>query len=310
MTISEQGQAILQFDKPDNLVELLEDTIAKFPDNAVIGEKDEQGIFQWITYREFGKRVDHLRGGLASLGVGKDNSVGIIANNRVEWGMAAFATYGLGARWIPMYPVELESVWKYIIVDSAIKVLFVTNNEIHEKVKNWVDEISTLEKIIIIESDADNSMRALEKTGEQSPVASLKPSPEQDAALIYTSGTTGDPKGVLLSHGNFTSNAQAGYRAYPELNENSLALSILPWAHSYAQTAELYNFLQFGGAIAITSVDTMAEDLKKANPTHLMCVPRLFHRIYDGIYAKMAEEGGMKEKVVVPKSSYSMLVPS
>jgi long-subunit acyl-CoA synthetase (AMP-forming) len=82
------------------------------------------------------------------------------------------------------------------------------------------------------------------------------------AVLIYTSGTMGEPKGVLLSHGNCTSNSMAGVSMYPELNEEGVSLSILPWAHSYGQTAELNAMVYLGGSIGfIESVKTVVQDM-------------------------------------------------
>ena len=139
-----------QPEEPDNLVAFMEGSVAKYPDNLLFGTKSPSGTYDWITYREVGERVDNLRGGLASIGIGKDDAVGIIANNRVEWPVAAFAGYGLGARYIPMYESELVHIWKYIINDSSVKVLFVSKPEIYEKVKDFIEEIPTLEKIFLI----------------------------------------------------------------------------------------------------------------------------------------------------------------
>lgn len=293
-----KNEIIMRYDDPTNLVSLYENTVQKYPDHKFLGEKDQSGTYQWISYGEFGKRIDHLRGGIARLDiVGKDDFVGIIADNRLEWAIAAFATYGLGARWVPMYEKELEQTWKYIINDSGLKLLFVSTVEIKKKIEAMLPDLPNLKKIYVIEATGSESFLELEETGKKFPIATLHPDPSDIAGLIYTSGTTGEPKGVVLSHGNFTSNAQAGYNLYTELCDTSRALSILPWAHSYAQTAELYNFIQFGGSIGITSVDTMSEDLVKTNPTHLICVPRLFNKIYAGIHQLMEEEGGMKKKL-------------
>jgi len=138
------------YEKPDNLVEILEQTIAKYPDNPLFGTKNSGGFYEWVAYREVGRRVDNVRGGLAELGVGKDDAVGIICNNCVEWAILAFATFGLGARYVPMYEDELVHVWNYIVRDSAIKVLFVSTETIYEKVKDFADSIPTLERIIVI----------------------------------------------------------------------------------------------------------------------------------------------------------------
>jgi long-chain acyl-CoA synthetase len=283
-----------QLDKPDNLVALLEESVAKHPDNRLIGTKNKQGVYEWATYREIGRRVDNLRGGLAKLSVKKGDAVGIIANNRVEWVVAAFATYGLGARYVPMYESELLHIWKYIIQDSGLKILFVANPGIYEKVKDFSKDIPTLEKIFIVDSAGEGSMAAVEKSGATHPVPSIRPSPDDIAALIYTSGTTGDPKGVLLSHGNFTSNTLAGLKKYPELDENELTLAILPWAHSYGQTGELYNVIKLGAALGLAeSPATIAGDLALVKPNWLIAVPRVFNRIYDGLHKKMEETGGL-----------------
>ncbi|MHA1673337.1 MAG: AMP-dependent synthetase/ligase, partial [Promethearchaeota archaeon] len=300
MTFEEyaKNEVIMRYDDPNNLVSLYEGTIQKFPNHNFLGEKNQDGEFEWITYGDFGKRIDNLRGGIATLEiVAKNDFVGIIANNRLEWAIGAFATYGLGARWVPMYEKELDQTWKYIIQDSGLKLLFVSTEEIKNKIRAMQQDLPNLKKIIVINSTGSDSFQVLEKLGENAPIEVIHPDFDDIAGLIYTSGTTGAPKGVIVSHGNFTSNAQAGYHIYTELCETSRALSILPWAHSYAQTAELYNFIQFGGSIGITSIETMSQDLGKANPTHLICVPRLFNKIYAGIHQMMEEEGGIKKKL-------------
>ncbi len=289
-----------EFEKPDNLVDLFERGVEKFPHNPLFGAKNDKGVYEWLTYEDVGRRVDNLRGGLAKAGVGKGDAVGIIANNRTEWAVAAFATYGLGARFIPMYEAELAQVWKYIVGDSSVKVLFVARDEILEKVRDFPRDIPTLEKIYLIESEAENSMTALEKLGAETPVSSYHPDPDEIAVLIYTSGTTGDPKGVLLSHGNMTSNSHAGRKSYPEIADGGVSLSILPWAHSYGMTAELHTILYIGGSIGfMESVKTIGEDMAKIRPTWLIAVPRVFNKIYDGLWAKMNEEGGLPKKLFV-----------
>jgi long-chain acyl-CoA synthetase len=285
-------------DKPDNLVELFEETVAKFGDKDWMGTKNKSGVYEWITYTQVARRIDNLRAGLASLGVGKGDSVGIIDNNSVAWATACFATYGLGARFVPMYKVELEKIWKYIVTDSFTRVLFVAGDEIYEKVKGWPGEIKTLQAIIRIDGTGPGTMDELEKTGEKSPVKSLHPDPEDIAGLIYTSGTTGDPKGVLLSHGNFTSNVHAVCKMLTQLDSNIKTLSFLPWAHSYGQTAELNIVIRLGGSTGFAeSPQTIVDDIATVKPNFLVAVPRVFNRIYDGLYARMKETGGLAKKL-------------
>ena len=287
-------------DKPDNLVEFLENSLARRPDRPLFGTKNAQGVYEWLTYRQFGRRVDELRAGLAGLGVGRGDAVGIIANNRTEWAIAAYATYGLGGRFVPMYESELPRIWEYIVADSAVKVLFVSKPEILQKVSDFPQKIPNLAHLVLVEGTGPGSMAALEETGRLHPVKAIHPGPDEIAGLIYTSGTTGEPKGVLLSHKNCTSNSLAGVSMYPELTEEDVSLSILPWAHSYGQTAELNAMIYLGGSIGfIENVKTVVQDMALVRPTWLIAVPRVFNRIYNGLWEKMNEEGGIARKLFV-----------
>jgi len=216
------------YEQPDNLVAMIEDSIARYPDNPLFGTKDATGVYRWLSYRQVGERIDHLRAGLRQLGVAAGDAVGVICGNRTEWALAAFATFGLGARFIPMYEKELVQTWKYIINDGAIKVLLVATEEIAGRIEAFRHETPALEHLLVIDSNNAAGMSALEQRGAEQSVASIRPAPSDIAVLIYTSGTTGKPKGVLLSHGNFTSNFLAGRRCLPQLSQHSRSLSILP----------------------------------------------------------------------------------
>ena len=291
-------------DKPDNLIDWWEESVSKFADRRFVGTKNKQGVYEWVTYRDVGTRINNLRAGLAQLDVNKGDAVGIIANNRVEWIVAAFASWGRVARYVPMYEAELVQVWKYIITDSEIKVLFVSKPEIYEKIKDFPKEIPTLKHIFIIDTEGELSMSALEKRGSSTAVAPQVPSSEDIAELIYTSGTTGNPKGVLLSHGNFTHNSASGLKMYPELQKDDgrdgLTLAILPWAHSYGQSGELFAIIRLGSAMGLAeSPSTIVDDIVKVKPNWLVAVPRVFNRIYDGLWAKMNKEGGLAKTLFV-----------
>ncbi len=298
MAIFEYGEYSNVYEPPDNLVDFFESSAAKYANNTFIGEKDSAGVYQWVTYGEIAKRVDNLRAGLAAVGVGVGDTVGIIANNRKEWLIAEIATQGLGAAYVPMYEKELLSMWKYIITDAEVKVLLVSRDDILEKVKNFPADIPTLKKIFVIEGTGENSMAALEKKGAEKPVPSRKPKYSEVAVLIYTSGTTGEPKGVLLSHGNLAENVKAGLAWFPNLTQESRCISMLPWAHSFGITADLHAFILQGASIGIMgSVETLIDDLPKVQPTFMITVPRIFNRVYNGVWAKMREEGGLKLKL-------------
>ena len=125
-------------EKPDNLVELFESAAEKCAHNRLFGTKDiKSGEFNWITYSDVSKRVNNFRSALASLNIKSGDAVGIISNNRVEWAVAAFATYGLVARFVPMYESENQSTWEYIVKDAGVKFLLVSSPVIYEEIKHF-----------------------------------------------------------------------------------------------------------------------------------------------------------------------------
>ena len=290
---------VYTLDKPDNLVEMLDDSVSRYGTNQWMGTKNiTKDGYDWVTYNQVAQRITDLRGGLAHLGIRKDDAVGIIAGNRVEWAVACYATYSLAARFVPMYEAELEKTWRYIIEDAAVRTLFVSKPEILEKIKSWSDEIDTLNHTVLIDGQGEGTMEALERLGRENPVPAVYPEADDIAGLIYTSGTTGAPKGVLLSHGNITSNIHAAKKSYHMLDHSIRTLSFLPWAHSYGQVVELHFLMRIGGSTGFAeSPQTIVDDLALVKPTFLLAVPRIFNRVYDGLHTKMNEQGGLAKKL-------------
>ena len=272
------------YDNPNNLVDLFEQSVSQWPDIRFLGVKNpEAGKYEWLTRRQIADRVDNLRGALAKHGLSKGDKVGIIINNCVEWLVCEQAVHGLGGVFVPMYLQELPKIWKYIITDAAIKFLFVRDESVYEKVKDFKQEINTLLEIFIVYGDGENSLAALEEMGRKNPVASIKPHWSDMAHIIFTSGTTGDPKGAMISHGNASWAARSSIDTF-ELNETSQVISILPWAHVYGQNCDLHNYLYCGGGIAFTeSLDKFMQNVQESGPTAINGVPRIITRIYDAI---------------------------
>jgi len=222
------------------------------------------GVWKWVTYAEVGKRVDDFRGGLAQQGIVKGDAVAIISSNRVEWAVAAYATYGLGAMLVPMYEHQLPSDWKYIIEDSGARLLITTTGAIHEQVKDWPNNMGKLERVFSMHLPADdpNSFAGLEAAGREKPAPTVEIDPESVCGFIYTSGTTGKPKGVLLTHNNIVSNINASHEIFP-LDPEDCSVSFLPWAHSFGQVIELHVLLSRGCHVAFAeSVQKLVDKLR------------------------------------------------
>jgi len=104
--------------------------------------------------------------------------------------------------------------------------------------------------------------------------------PDDLASIIYTSGTTGDPKGVMLSHYNFLSNAVASLEILP-IDDRDLSLNFLPLSHVFARTCDHYVMIACGGTIAFAeTVDTVADNMLEVRPTVMIAVPRFYEKTY------------------------------
>ncbi len=282
-----------------NLVDLCTKSCERYSGNPLFGTRNPDGTWSFITYSEFGALVDKARGGFATLGLGDGDAVAIISNNRVEWAVSAYATYGRGALCVPMYEKQNLADWEYIISDSGAKLLLVANAAIAEQAAPLLDKFDHLENIVCLSGDADGctSWETVLERGAASPVGPADPDPSALAGFIYTSGTTGNPKGVELSHGNITSNVNAVQTLFP-MEQQDRSLSFLPWAHSFGQTCELHSGISFGISMAICDdVTRLIEYLPDVQPSLLFSVPRIFNRIYDGLNKKMADAPPIRRKL-------------
>jgi long-chain acyl-CoA synthetase len=282
------------------LVDIYHDAVKTFPDCPAFGTK-KNGVWRWTSYREWGKATDGFRAGLASLGLGRGDRVAIIANNRVEWAVAAYACFGLGIAFVPMYEAQLAKDWEFILADCDAKAVIVATDAICEKSRPFFDSVPSLRHIISLDpqTKTDARVKAYAELAATTPdVPTIKPDPKDIAGFIYTSGTTGNPKGVILSHENFASNVSAIHEIFP-MTSLDRSLSFLPWAHSFGQTVELHALLSMGASLAICeSVDKILDNLAETKPTLLFSVPRIFNKLYGAVQKQISARPGFIQQMV------------
>lgn len=282
----------------NNLVELYQWSCQRHADREILGTK-KAGTWQWLTYRQFRNLVDEVRGGLASLGVQSGDRVAFIGDNSVEWAVAAYASYGLGAAFVPMYQSQRPSEWQFILADSGARVVFCTNEATYDVLDSMRARLPELHHVIGVSrpDGAPGSWNDLRAIGAAHPVAAVSPDPEQIAGFIYTSGTTGKPKGALLTHHNIMSNIKASHEIW-KLSSEERYLSFLPWAHSYGQTVELHMLMSWGASLAFNDeLPRLVENLGEVKPTVLVAVPRIFNRIYDAMTRELSGRPGLLERI-------------
>jgi long-chain acyl-CoA synthetase len=279
-------------DEPASLVELFAASVRRYASRPLFSTKTGD---RWneTTYAECARDVDALRASLSVLGVKAGDRVGIIAGNSVEWAVAAYATYGLGAAFVPMYESQREEDWAFITRDAGLTLVLVANAAIHATLERLRPSLPALRHVVSISGDdSPLTYRALVRSGAGRSVPALRPRSSDVAALIYTSGTTGDPKGVVLTHGNVIANilalrdVLANAEAHPE---EQRTLSFLPWAHAFGHTCELHCSISVGASMAIAeSTDKIVDNLQEVRPTVLVAVPRMFLRVYTGALGLIA----------------------
>lgn len=284
-----------------NLVELYQWSCEQHAEREILGTR-KSGTWQWLTYRQFRELVDNMRGGLASLGVQPGDRVAFIGDNSVEWAVAAYASYGLGAAFVPMYQAQRPTEWQFILADSSARVVICTNEPTYQTLEAMRDRLPELRHVIGVArpDGAPGSWNDLLKIGAEHPVAARSLDPQQIAGFIYTSGTTGKPKGALLSHGNILSNIDAVHEIWGDrvITAEDRYLSFLPWAHSYGQTVELHMLLSWGASLAINDeLPRLVANLSEVRPTVLVAVPRIFNRIYDAMTRELSARPGILQRI-------------
>lgn len=284
--------------KYETLVDLFQESVSRYAERPLFlpGPPNRRAM----TYDAFGREVDRLRGGLASLGLTDDDRIAIVSTNRPEWAVAAYATYGLGAAFVSMYDHQRLDEIVYILRDSGSRAVLISSPLLIEAIEARRAELPELEFIISIDEPpmaGALSYSELIDRGTEAPSAIITPKASSVAAFIYTSGTTGRPKGVKLSHLNLASNVSALERVFP-VRSDDRSLSILPWSHIFGQVAELHILFSRGASIAFsTGAVHLESDLKRVKPSVLITVPRILIAMMETIHERVAAERPYKQRV-------------
>ncbi len=256
------------------------------------------GAYAWSTYDAFGHDVNGFRGALARLGVRRGDAVAVVSSNCVQWAVGAFATFGIGAVYVPMFSTQPAEVLRFVLEDSRAKVVLVGTEAIRERVEALRGEVATIEHVLSFEaSGRPHAFAAHLVQGHDTESEVVRPKKDDPATILYTSGTTGTPKGVVLSHGNIISNINA-VRQVHDIRPDDVSCSFLPWAHAFGQTCELYGMMSAGASIGLTEdVDSLMEDLQSVRPTVLFAVPQVWNTIHSRLQKSLADAPAAKRAV-------------
>jgi long-chain acyl-CoA synthetase len=277
------------------------------------------------------RRVAALGKALREMGVKAGDRVGLFAPNCPEWHVADFAIQGLGAVNVPVYFNESPERLAYILKDSGARIVITAGESQARKLAALRDNLPALQQVISAAASEDLSgdvlryeaLIAVNAQDDANVAEYRRRSAEVTAAqlvtIIYTSGTTGEPKGVMLSHANLSSNAMDGLRGH-HFERGETALEFLPLAHVYERIAG-YAYLFNGVSIAyVERMEDVPQALLEIHPDFAAAVPRFFEKIYANILDRGHHEAAWKRKVfdwalgvaqrAVPWRAYGKSVPA
>ena len=269
-------------------------------DKALVTKYD--GKWVATSSQEFVDKSNAVSRALLRMGVKANDKIAVISmTNRTEWNIMDIGVLQVGAQNVPIYPTISEEDYAYILNHSESTYVFVSCEEVYQKVKAVRDQIPSLKEVYSFDqlSDCKHWGELLELGADESNQAEVEArkdavQPEDLATLIYTSGTTGRPKGVMLSHWNIVSNTLASKKRVP-FEHGASSLSFLPICHIFERMV-MYLYLYCGISVYFAEgLDKIGDNLKEVKPNVMTVVPRLLEKVYDKIIARGAELTGIKK---------------
>jgi long-chain acyl-CoA synthetase len=266
---------------------------------------------EWIsfTWAEFGEQIDAAAMALLAFGVQENDMVGIFSHNLVEWSVADLAAMSIRAASVPIYATDSQQEAEYIIKDAGIKILFVGNQDQHDKAVKILNSTNLLQKIIVFDKtvtlhqntdvmylkDFLERGRASGKEKElEDRLAKLEP--EDLATLIYTSGTTGDPKGVMLTHKNLLA-MMFDPEGHLTLGEDDVNLAFLPLSHVFERAWTYFVFLRSGENHYCHDTKAILKFLQESRPMYMCSVPRMWEKVYATVMEGLNSASPLKKKL-------------
>ncbi|HEU4763668.1 MAG TPA: long-chain fatty acid--CoA ligase [Gemmatimonadales bacterium] len=291
---------------PRTLNELFFGAVERFADRPIAMRAKRQGAWTPLSYRDLYARVRDLSFGLGALGLRHGDRVALLSENRPEWAIADYACLALGCADVAIYPTLPAKQIEYILNDSGAAAIVVSTPAQLAKIAEIRATTPALRHVIAMDGTAGlpgviawDDLLARGRAAQTDEVRwrreALAAQPDDVATFIYTSGTTGDPKGVMLSHGNITSNVVAGLEVL-ELDDRDECLSFLPLSHIFERMAGHYVMLQAGAVINYAeNFDSVPANLVEVRPTVVLSVPRLYEKIYARVLDSALKGGAIKK---------------
>lgn len=292
------------------LVDLFEASVSKYPNNTFLLEKTGKK-FEPTTYAQVKEQVYRFGAGLQALGVKKGDTMALLSEGRNMWVIGELSMFYAGAVNVPLsIKLEESNDLLFRLIHGDVKYVMVSGTQL-KKIRAIKEKLSLVEKIIVFDEQPayEEKEMALEevlklgdeflRTHTEEEFLQVAHSIQNDdyATITYTSGTTADPKGVVLTHRNYTANVEQALTLV-DIDETWRTLIILPLDHCFAHVVGFYIMMSVGATAATTQVgrtplETLKNiplNIKEVRPHFILSVPALAKtfkkNIEQGIRAK------------------------
>ena len=275
--------------------------LERYPNDSALAERVGK---EWVRYStaECLQNINAVSKALYAMGIREGDMIGIISHNCPVWNFIDMGATQLGAVIVPIYANISPEEYKYIFNDSGIKIAFVGDKSLYNKVNALKDELPELKEIYSFHQYEGipywKDILPLGKDVPDEQIEDMKSGVSEDqlATIIYTSGTTGTPKGVMLSPKNIVHNAVSSGEIIP-LKPYQRTVSFLPICHVFERTV-CYLCMYFGASIHyIEKMETLGDMLKEVKPHFFSTVPRIMEKLYERIVDKGNHLKGFQKSV-------------
>ncbi|MBR1510085.1 MAG: AMP-binding protein [Bacteroidales bacterium] len=302
------------------IIDFVEKYSRQYENHPYLREK-VNGEWKVITQGETREQAYRIGAGLMSLGLKKGDKIALLSESRAMWILAELGALYAGATDVPL-SVNLGEGKDLVfrINHSESKWILVSGNHL-PKIRAILPECPAVEKVIVFDDVAfdydklepkEIRMSEIQKMGDEFLKAHKAEfearyrsiGPDDYANISYTSGTTADPKGILLTHRNYTANVEQG-NSVISIEEGNVMLIILPLDHCFAHVAGMYTMMIYGGSIAFVPIGKNAlatlrnvpTAISEVKPHVMLSVPALARNFKKNIESAIKKKGGITEKL-------------
>jgi long-chain acyl-CoA synthetase len=292
------------------LPRLFEESVKAYPGNVLIWEKAGER-YEPTTYAQMRDLVHAFAAGLMSLGLRRGDRAALISEGRRDWVVGELGILFTGAVNVPV-SVKVDELGdlKFRLAHSGCRLAVVSRSQlgkIRQVRKDLPDLVTTvvLDEVEALSSDEVPAGEVMKRGAEflkdrrpelEAAIASVRES--DPANICYTSGTTADPKGIVLTHRNYTANIEQS-RGLVDCPEHYVSLLILPWDHAFAHTCGIYTLMKSGAAMAsvelgrtpMETIRNIPQNIKETRPHILLSVPALAKNFRKNIEKGVRDKG-------------------